>query len=242
VPGNPGPSIATQLWRRSAPLAAIVVALSLVLAAGSSLAKTLRGTPHGDKLVGTKGADKITGKAGNDTLKGKGGNDTLNGGKGRDKVIGGPGVDRMMGGGGNDLINAADGKRDKAINGGPGTNKCVIDTALELSIAHHCASITAGAHSGAGGPAAGQGLTVQSAQGLMCGSQLPVCPFSISGTGADAPVGTVSGGGGVTAAGGTVTTSGSNWSAGGLYGCTSDGFLRVTIGSEQVDLPVDCTA
>jgi hypothetical protein len=39
-----------------------------------------------------------------------------------------------------------------------------------------------------------------------------------------------------------VTISGSDWTAGGLYGCTADGFLRVTIGSEFVDVPVDCTA
>ena len=238
---NPRSPTATRRRRSSAPLAATALILALGLAAGTSLAATRHGTRHGDKLTGTKGPDKISGKAGNDTLKGKGGNDTLSGGKGRDKVIGGPGVDRMMGGGGNDVINAADGKRDKTINGGPGTNKCVIDTAVELSIAKHCASIKSGAHSGAGGPGAGHGLTVQNAQGLRCGSQLPVCPFSLSGTGADGPVGTVSGGGGVTGVGGSVTTSGSNWSAGGLYGCTSDGFLRVTIGSEQVDVPVDCT-
>jgi hypothetical protein len=45
----------------------------------------------------------------------------------------------------------------------------------------------------------------------------------------------------VTAVGGSVTPSGSDWTAGGLYGCNADGFLRVAIGSEFVDVPVDCT-
>ena len=63
----------------------------------------------------------------------------------------------------------------------------------------------------------------------------------MSGTGADGPFGTVSGGGGVTSVGGSLTTSGENWSALGLYGCTADGYLRITIGSEQLDVPVDCT-
>jgi hypothetical protein len=63
----------------------------------------------------------------------------------------------------------------------------------------------------------------------------------MSGTGADALLGTVTGGGGVTTLGGSLTTSGEEWSALGLYGCTADGYLRVTVGSEQLDVPVDCT-
>jgi hypothetical protein len=55
-------------------------------------------------------------------------------------------------------------------------------------------------------------------------------------------VGTVTGGGGVTSVGGSVAAIDENWSAIGLYGCTADGYLRVTIGSEQLDVPVDCTS
>ena len=51
----------------------------------------------------------------------------------------------------------------------------------------------------------------------------------------------MSGGGGVTPVGGSLTTSGEDWSAAGLYGCTADGYLRLTIGSEQLDVPIDCT-
>lgn len=65
--------------------------------------------------------------------------------------------------------------------------------------------------------------------------------FTTSGDGATGTIGTVTGGGGVTAVGGSVNPSGSDWTAGALYGCNSDGFLRITIGSDFVDLPVDCT-
>jgi hypothetical protein len=85
------------------------------------------------------------------------------------------------------------------------------------------------------------GLTLASATGLQCASQLPTCSFTVNGSGADGLLGTVTGGGGVTTVGASVTTSGEDWSALGLYGCTADGYLRVTIGGEQLDVPVDCT-
>jgi hypothetical protein len=65
--------------------------------------------------------------------------------------------------------------------------------------------------------------------------------YQLSGSGADSLLGTVSGGGGVTTLGGALTTSGENWSALGPYGCTADGYLRVTIAGEQLDVPIDCT-
>jgi Ca2+-binding RTX toxin-like protein len=229
--------------RALALLAALILLLWLVVAVGTSPAKKLRGTKGGERIVGTQGADTIKGMSGNDKLKGKKGNDKLNGGKGRDTVIGDAGADKMAGGAGKDVIKAADGRRDKAINGGPGKNRCVIDTALELSIARNCYSIVGAPGSGGGpGPGAGEGLRVLAAEGLVCASPEPTCVFTISGDGAEGTLGTVTGGGGVTAVGGSVTTSGSDWSAAGLYGCTADGFLRVTIGSEFVDVPVDCTA
>ena len=46
--------------------------------------------------------------------------------------------------------------------------------------------------------------------------------------------------GGVVAVGPSVSVSGRDWTAAGLCGCTSDGALRVTIGSESFDVPVDC--
>jgi hemolysin type calcium-binding protein len=240
--GSHMPSTRTLL-RGSYLLAAAALTLWLALAADLSSAKNLRGTSKGESIVGTAGADKINGMLGNDKLNGRGGKDSLSGGKGRDTVTGGAGKDRMLGGPGNDVIKAADGKRDAVIDGGPGKNRCVLDSALELSIARHCSSIVTGAAGGGGaGGGPGAGLRVTDAQGLVCPSQLPVCVFSISGDGADSQFGTITGGGGVSAVGANVVTSGSDWTGGGLYGCTADGFLRVTIGSESVDVPVDCTA
>ena len=141
--GRLGSSTAT-LRRTLALAAAAALLLLLAVAVGTSPAAKLRGTNHGEKIVGTKGADKIKGMSGNDKIKGKKGNDKLNGGKGRDTLTGDKGADKMLGGAGNDVIKAADGRRDKAINGGGGKNRCVIDTTLELSIARNCSSIIAG--------------------------------------------------------------------------------------------------
>jgi len=225
-------------------LTVAVLSLSLVVVAAPAAAKTLSGSKRGDKLVGTKGADKIKGKGGSDKLKGKGGNDTLKGGKGRDKIKGGKGADRHLGGKGNDVLRAADGRLDKAINGGPGKDTCFIDTAVELAIVKGCETVQAGGPGGPGGtgPGSAGGLQVLSFSGLVCDTPLPLCVFTINGTGADALVGTVTGGGGVTGLGASVVITGPDWTAAGAYGCTADGFLRVTIGSESVDVPVDCTA
>ena len=37
-----------------------------------------------------------------------------------------------------------------------------------------------------------------------------------------------------------VDLTGDGWTARETYGCSADGFLRVTIGEEHVDQPVDC--
>jgi hypothetical protein len=82
---------------------------------------------------------------------------------------------------------------------------------------------------------------------VMCGPLNPLtgevgCFAHITGDGADAGAGTVEGGGGVTnALGLSVSINAPNWDALGLYTCTAAGFLRVTIGSESVDVPVTCT-
>lgn len=162
------------------------------------------------------------------------------------------------------------------MDGGTGRNRCRID-AVDLPISHGCGSLAVrpggsggtgngtvggpgGNGTGTGGPGgpggsggSGGGLALDSASGLQCASQQPTCAFTMSGRGADALTGTVTGGGGVTGVGGAVSVSQNNsdpsaqpqnaaWTVGGTYGCTKDGFLRVTIGSELVDVPVDCTA
>jgi Ca2+-binding RTX toxin-like protein len=255
--------------RRSLIAAVAVLGLALALAAGPAMAKKITGTKRSELIVGTKGADRIKGKGGNDLIKGKGGSDRLNGGKGsnkvvggkgNDKVIGGPlgdtliggaGVDSHRGGPGNDLLNAADGRRDSVIDGGTGTNKCIVDT-VELSIVTGCGSVQGtapdgqgGGGGGGGGGGPGQGLRVLTVD-VMC-SPLPDvlgCSFHITGDGADAGAGTVERGatGGVTQVFGlALSINAPNWDALGGYTCTAPGSLKVTIGSESVDLPVPCT-
>jgi Ca2+-binding RTX toxin-like protein len=260
-----------------APLlgAAAVLCLALAVAAGPAVAKKITGTKRSEKIVGTKKSDRIKGKGGNDLIKGKGGNDRLNGGRGSDKVvggkgndkvvggpkgdtvIGGPRVDRMKGKGGNDLLNAADGRSDSVIDGGSGTNRCIVDV-VELSIVRNCGTVQAGTPGGqapggpgggGGGPGAGQGLRALTLD-VMCGPANPLtgevgCSFHITGDGADevTVASPVEAGGGVTNVLGVANAlSPPNWDALGGYTCTAAGFLRVTIGSESVNVPVPCSA
>jgi RTX calcium-binding nonapeptide repeat (4 copies) len=236
---------------------------------GTGKANRVAGTKKADKMNlkggndrarGKAGADRISGGAGNDRLRGDAGNDRVVGGKGRDRLHGGKGRDRLSGGAGNDVLNAADKRKDAVVSGGGGKNTCKID-AVDLSVVKGCGKLvtvpSGGSGPGSGGPGAGGGLggpggpgggggsgtgalAIQSADGLQCASDLPTCTFTLSGTGADSLIGTVSGGGGVTTLGGSLAAQGEDWSAAGLYGCTADGYLRVTIGSEQLDVPVDC--
>ena len=224
-------------------VAVAVMSLSLAAVTGPAIAKKFSGSKRGETITGSKSADKIKGKGGSDKLKGRGGADMLNGGKGRDKLTGGAGADRHLGGPGNDTLLAADGRRDKVINGGKGRNTCVIDTALELSLVKGCSKVIAGSGPrGGGGGGAGDGLTVLNVDGIVCDTPLPLCVFAISGEGADALVGLITPGeGAVLGVGAAVTVTGTDWTAVGAYGCTGDGFLKVTIGSKSVDVPVDCT-
>jgi RTX calcium-binding nonapeptide repeat (4 copies) len=99
-----------QLGKR--PVAFVVVAClaSLMLAsAGSAQAK---------RMLGTKGPDTIVGTAKADVIKSLGGDDRIRGRGGRDRLFGGRGADR---------VNAVDGRRDRAVRGGPGKDVCRID-------------------------------------------------------------------------------------------------------------------
>jgi hypothetical protein len=229
---------------------AAVLSLALAVAAGPAVAKKITGSKRSEKIVGTKKSDRIKGKGGNDLIKGKGGNDRLRGGKGGDKVVGGKGVDRHLGGPGNDVLKAADGRTDSVIDGGSGTNRCIVDV-MELSIVRNCGTVQATTPGsgqgpgggGGGGPGPGQGLRVLTVD-VMCSPAPDVlgCSFHITGDGADAAgPGSVEGGGGVTnVLGGAGSLSPPNWDAFGGYTCTAAGFLRVTIGSKSVDVPVPC--
>jgi Ca2+-binding RTX toxin-like protein len=226
---------------------------------GTKKADTMRLGGGNDRARGRGGNDRINGGAGKDRLAGDAGNDRVNGGAGNDTVGGGKGRDSLVAGPGNDVINAADGRRDARINAGKGRNRCKLDRA-DVPIARGCGSITVRGGPGGGAPGGGggggqggagggsPGLTLESADGLQCDQQLPLCEFTLEGSGADSLAGTVTGGGGVTGVGaGVIVTpeeglepSDSPWTAAGLYGCTEDGYLRVAIGGETLDVPVDC--
>jgi hemolysin type calcium-binding protein len=248
---------------RARPLSGIAAVSALAalvaLPAGTALAKRMVGTNGADKIVGTNkpdringrgGKDQVKGRKGADLLKGSRGGDRLAGGKGadrlkgsrgRDRISGGPAKDRLAGGKGGDRLNAVDGKKDAAVNAGPGKDVCVIDRA-DLALLKNCekAKVKNGTPGGGGGR--GGGLRVTSASGLTCGSAAPLCNFQLAGDGAGAPIGTVSGGGGVSlAVGAGVSIEEDAWQAAGLYGCADDGYLEVTIGSESMRVPITCT-
>ena len=235
---------------RGAGIAAICTVVLLAAVAGAQAFK-LVGTKAGNLLVGSKGADRLLGKAGGDLIKGRGGNDRLSGGKGRDLVNGGPGADRLSAGPGRDGIKAADGRRDRLINGGGGANVCVIDIPADLPVTRNCGTIQTGPTPGGGGGGGGGGnpidpnaLQVTSAQGLICGLPLLGCLFTITGEGADAPVGSVTSGGVVNVAGTALNSAlTGTWLATGTFTCPpgGTGWLQVTMGTKSTPLiPVEC--
>ncbi len=240
-----------------------ISALGAIVAipAGPALAKRIVGTSGADRIVGTKKADRINARGGSDRVKGRAGGDRLKGSRGKDRLAGGKGGDRLNGsrgkdnikggkgkdrisaGKGADRLNSVDSKKDRGVNGGPGNDVCTIDQA-DLPALNNCekAKIKNGPGPGPGPGPGDDVLRVTSATGLTCGSSLPLCSFEINGDGAEAPVGTVSGHGGVDlAAGPGVAITGESWTATGLYGCSANGYLKVKIGSKSVNVPITCT-
>ncbi|MGH2955439.1 MAG: hypothetical protein ACRDL6_00390 [Solirubrobacterales bacterium] len=82
--------------------------------APGAIPATVRGGRGSDLLFGSTGADALVGGAGSDVMTGRGGNDELFGGKGSDVFSGGVGLDRLF---------AADGRRDRKLSCGPGSNR-----------------------------------------------------------------------------------------------------------------------
>ena len=230
-----------QAGRPGIGLAAFSAFVALLVAAMVAEARVYSGTSKANGAVGTASADKMRLKAGNDRgvrtgwtrpifvaagndrLRGDAGNDRLSGGKGRDRLAGGKGRDRLTGGAGNDVLSSVDRRRDARVAGGRGRDTCRVDV-VDLPMVRGCTRVITVP---AGGGAPGEGAPGGGGPG---------------GTGAEGLVGTIEGGGGVTTVGGSVAVLGDGWNALGLMGCTADGFLRVTIAGEQLDVPVDCTA
>jgi hypothetical protein len=84
----------------------VLLALSVLLTAGTIWAAVIPGGPGNDVLRGTSGADKLYGRGGNDRLYGRAGNDLLVGGPGKDALTGGRGTDWLRCGPGRDTANA----------------------------------------------------------------------------------------------------------------------------------------
>jgi Ca2+-binding RTX toxin-like protein len=205
------------------------------------LAKRVVGTNGADMIVGTQKADRINARGGNDRVRGRAGGDRLKGSRGKDRIKGARGKDRISAGRGADRLSAVDDKKDRGVNGGRGEDVCAIDQA-DLPLLKNCEEAKVKKGGRGGGPGEDE-LRVTSASGLVCDSSPPLCPFQIEGDGADESTGSVSGGGGVDlAAGAGVAITGDSWTATGLYGCSADGYLKVTIGSKSVRVPITCTA
>jgi Ca2+-binding RTX toxin-like protein len=79
---------------------------------------SLYGGAGNDVLIAGNGNDVANGEAGNDTVSGNKGDDRLYGGDNDDVVSGGLGVDEIFGDNGRDFLFAADGVKDKTVNGG----------------------------------------------------------------------------------------------------------------------------
>jgi Ca2+-binding RTX toxin-like protein len=141
--------------RRSALLLA-TIALTLLVASGVALAKTINcngglcfGTNNSDSIYGSNRHDTIFAKKGGDFVSGRGRADDLNGGDGNDSIFGGwgddwvkggrhddmvkgdLGNDRITGGSGHNVIRAGDGMRDLIVCGDHSRNLIYFDPRLD---------------------------------------------------------------------------------------------------------------
>jgi RTX calcium-binding nonapeptide repeat (4 copies) len=126
-------SSSTRIPSPLALVAVCVVATLAVALAESAEAKRIVGTNGHDRIVGTAKADYIKARGGADRVDGRGGRDRLSGGRGGDH------------------LNALDGRRDRAVKGGPGRDFCRIDEA-DVARVKGCETAKIGR---GGGPAPG---------------------------------------------------------------------------------------
>jgi len=76
-------------WSKRTTTLAVLMAVTLVVAGGATLALTELGTNGPDTLKGTNKSDFLSGRGGGDDIYGWGGTDNLQGGPGKDFVFGG---------------------------------------------------------------------------------------------------------------------------------------------------------
>jgi Ca2+-binding RTX toxin-like protein len=141
-------------------------------------AKRLVGTHGADRLHGSAKPDLIKGRAGNDRINGRQGADRLIGSRGKDRIKGAQGRDRILGGKGADRLNAADGKRDRAVKGGPGTDTCKVDAADRSAVDCEKVKVVSGGgpYGQGGGGAGGGGADGGDGDGAGANCAVPVEP------------------------------------------------------------------
>jgi hypothetical protein len=145
------------LGRRAITFAVGAVLASTMLAwAGPAQAKRIVGTKGPDAIVGTAKHDVIKARRGDDRIRARGGSDRIFGGPGRDRLSGGAGRDRLLGGRGGDRLNAADGRPDRLVRGGPGKDVCKVD-AVDRGKVKGCETVKIVTGGGPGGGPPGPG-------------------------------------------------------------------------------------
>jgi Ca2+-binding RTX toxin-like protein len=222
----------------------------------------------GDNISGGAGRDRLTGGAGTDSLSGGDGRDHLIGGRGKDRLRGGGGSDTLNAADGR-ADAKVDGGGGRNVCRVDAVDVAVTRNCSKLTVVAGRGTQGGGGGAPATQPPVRESglLDLLQPPSLSCPASLPACPFDLTGTGAegltglpglpglpalpgapgvpgaDGLLGTITGGGGVTVPGvGTILTiTGDVWTATGVLSCTSDGFLRVTIGTQTLDVPVSCT-
>jgi Ca2+-binding RTX toxin-like protein len=124
-----------------------------------AFAKRMVGTSGADRIVGTKKPDRISARRGNDHIVGRQGDDRLTASRGNDWIKGSRGNDRLSAGRGADRLNAVDGKKDSAVNGGPGKDVCTIDPADQSAVKSCEKTKVTTSGGGGGGGGGGKCLT-----------------------------------------------------------------------------------
>ncbi len=122
----------------------------VLVAVLASLMLAWAGPAQARHISGTNGPDRILGTATADVIKARGGNDRVKGRSGRDRLWGGHGRDRLWGGGGADLLNAVDGRQDRAVIGGAGKDVCRVD-ANDRAKTYGCETVRIGRGGGGAG-------------------------------------------------------------------------------------------
>lgn len=214
---------------------------------GDSGRDNLYGHAGRDLLRGGTADDRVFGHAGRDNLRGDAGSDWLSGGDDGDSLNGGEGADRVMGSAGDDFLEGRDAARDIRVHGGPGRDRCRVDTA-DLAIVASCEVIEAGAPpppppgrggGGSGGGAQFVAFTLSSATGTEC-TQGTTCEMTLTGKGAKNGSVAVEPGDRIVGQFSADVKADGTWAVTGEYGCFENSQVTLRSGDEQIIVSVTC--